>query len=222
MIDELFTSPLFLMSVFLIMISGYFISKLGVWLDKLKKHQHSIEYPVVTSFEVAVKRGLFQGEYVNWLRLLGLEDKQALDVYHECSNIYSVKYGRVERIIKATEVLGIISAIILVFSALFGAAQAVNIMSDVSIDDLKKVNEIKSTYEFELRNKQNSREVKNIISNQLSYVEHAIASNDKITSVEYDRIKKQYNAYRLKNFSVEYAKYVESNKSKSEEVTHDK
>lgn len=222
MIDELFTSPSFLMFVFLIMISGYFISKLGVWLDKLKKHKHSIEYPIVTSFEVAVKRGLFQGEYVNWLRLIGMEDKQALDVYRECSNIYSVKYGRAARIIKATEVLGIISAIILVFSALFGAGQAFNIMSDVSIDDLKKVNEIKSTYEFELRNKQNSREVKNIISNQLSYVEHAIASNDKITSVEYDRIKKQYNAYRLKNFSVEYAKYVESNKSKSEEVTHDK
>lgn len=222
MIDELFTSPLFLMLVFLIMISGYFISKSGVWLDKLKKHQHSIECPIVTSFEVAVKRGLFQGEYVNWLRLIGLEDKQALDVYRECSKIYSVKYGRVERIIKATDALGIISAIILVFSAIIGVGQAFNIMSDVSIDHLEKVNEIRSTYEFELRNEQNSREVKNIISNQLSYVEHAIASNDKITSVEYDRIKKQYNAYRLKNFSVEYAKYVESNKSKSEEVTHDK
>ncbi len=218
MLNELFHSHVFLMCIFLIMVSALILIRSGHWEKKIKFKKQQLESPIVQSYERAKNTGNYLGEYDDWLSDFGKENQYVLSLYDESCKSWGKVIQKHELKLKVLQSSIPFSAIVLFFSVIVGLNSLVTILKDVPIEELKKVSEIKKTYESELKNGQNKKEVKNLISTNLSYLNLAIASDERITTTEYSKILDEFNFYRLKNFRTEYRKFINDQKQANTEV----
>lgn len=217
MLNELFYSHVFLICIFLIMVSALLLLRSGHWEKKIKFKQQQLESPIVESYERAKKTGNYLGEYEDWLSDIGKENQHVISLYGESCKSWGKLIQKHEFKLKILHSSILFSAIVLLFSVIVGLNSLVSILQDVPIEELKKVSEIKKTYELELKNSQNKKEVKELISSNLSYLNFAIASDERITTTEYSKILDEFNIYRLKNFRTEYRKFINDKKQANTE-----